>query len=226
MKLSERTVKIIKSFSTINQSMLFRVGNFISTRSISSGIYGEAIIDESIPVEFCIYDLNQFLNTTRLFKDPVLDFTEEGTNYLYICEADNPDFKVRYTFTNKELILYPEKKPKVPDPNIKFELEIEILDSIIKASNIMQLPNLIVTPINDKIHIEVSDIKNSSSNNFSVVIDGEKDTDNFKIVVNIENLKILRDDYHVNIVENRLCTFLSDTADYYIGASTLSRYEK
>ena len=56
MKLSEKTVKILKNFSSINQSMLFRTGNKLKTKSTLNGIAAQAVVEEDIPFEFVIYE--------------------------------------------------------------------------------------------------------------------------------------------------------------------------
>ena len=49
MKLSDKTVNILKNFSSINQSILFKEGNKLRTISVMKNILAEAEIDEDIP---------------------------------------------------------------------------------------------------------------------------------------------------------------------------------
>ena len=62
MKLSEKTLNILKNFSSINQSILVKQGNQLRTISVAKNILAEAEIKEDFPRDFAIYDLNQFLN--------------------------------------------------------------------------------------------------------------------------------------------------------------------
>ena len=66
MKLSESTLSLLKNFSTINQSILFKQGNRLRTISVMKNILAEATIGEDLPKDFGIYDLNQFLNGLAL----------------------------------------------------------------------------------------------------------------------------------------------------------------
>ena len=70
MKLSEKTLNLLKNFSTINQSILFKQGSSLRTISVMKNILAEATIDEEIPQDFGIYDLNQFLNGLDLHQHP------------------------------------------------------------------------------------------------------------------------------------------------------------
>ena len=56
MKLSEKTLNLLKNFSTINQSILFKQGSSLRTISVMKNILAEAVIDEEIPQDFGIYD--------------------------------------------------------------------------------------------------------------------------------------------------------------------------
>ena len=68
MKLSDETLSLLKNFSSINQSILFKQGNSLRTISVMKNILAEATIKEDIPTDFGIYDLNQFLNALSLHQ--------------------------------------------------------------------------------------------------------------------------------------------------------------
>jgi hypothetical protein len=65
MKLSDKTLTLLKNFSSINQSILFKEGSSLRTISVMKNILAEATIEEELPKDFGIYDLNQFLNGTQ-----------------------------------------------------------------------------------------------------------------------------------------------------------------
>ena len=85
MKLSDSTLSLLKNFSTINQSILFKQGSKLRTISVMKNILAEATINEELPKDFGIYDLNQFLNGLGLHNSPELDF--EADNYVVIKEG-------------------------------------------------------------------------------------------------------------------------------------------
>ena len=57
MKLSEKTLSILKNFSSINQSILFKKGNKLRSISVMKNILAEATVTEDLPKDFGIYDL-------------------------------------------------------------------------------------------------------------------------------------------------------------------------
>ena len=77
MKLSEKTLTLLKNFSNINQSILFKQGSSLRTISVMKNILAEATIDEDLPTDFGIYDLGQFLNGLALHARPELDFQND-----------------------------------------------------------------------------------------------------------------------------------------------------
>ena len=85
MKLSDSTLTLLKNFSNINQSILFKQGKSLRTISVMKNILAEATINEELPKDFGIYDLNQFLNGLSLHNNPDLDF--ENDNFVVIKEG-------------------------------------------------------------------------------------------------------------------------------------------
>ena len=85
MKLSDKTVNLLKNFSNINQSILFKEGSKLRTMSVMKNILAEAEVVEEFPKDFGIYDLNQFLNGMGLHQNPDLDFTND--NHVVIKEG-------------------------------------------------------------------------------------------------------------------------------------------
>ena len=78
MKLSDNTLSVLKNFSTINQSILFKQGTKLRTISVMKNILAEVQLKEELPKDFGIYDLNQFLNGMGLHQSPELDFNNDG----------------------------------------------------------------------------------------------------------------------------------------------------
>ena len=87
MKLSENTVNLLKNFSSINQSILFKEGQKLRSISVMKNILVEANVSEEFPKDFGIYDLNQFLNGLSLHQSPELDFKND--EYVVIVRVSD-----------------------------------------------------------------------------------------------------------------------------------------
>ena len=77
MKLTSNTISILKNFSTINQNLMVKTGNILSTMSAMKNIVAQAEVTETFPQEFAIYDLNEFLSALSLFEEPELNFQDQ-----------------------------------------------------------------------------------------------------------------------------------------------------
>ena len=139
MNLSDSTLNLLKNFSTINQSILFKEGNNLRTISVMKNILAEATINEEIPKDFGIYDLNQFLNGLSLHQKPDLDF--ENTGYVVIKEGRS---RSKYFFADPNVIVTPpDKDITLPTEDVCFELTTQQLDKLLKAAAVYQLPDFL-----------------------------------------------------------------------------------
>ena len=212
MKLSDKTLSVLKNFSTINQSILFKQGTKLRTISVMKNILAEATITEEIPTDFGIYDLSQFLNGLSLHQSPELDFTNEG--HVVIKEGR---MRSKYFFADPNVIITPpDKAIDLPSEDVSFELRTEQLDKLLKAAAVYQLPDLAVVGGEGVVKILVRDKKNDTSNDFSIVV-GETDKE-FSFNFKVENIKILPGTYDVIVSQKLLSRFVSKNHDltYYI----------
>ena len=212
MKLSESTLSLLKNFSTINQSILFKQGNKLRTVSVMKNILAEATIAEEFPKDFGIYDLNQYLNGLSLHNDPELNF--EADNYVVIKEGRS---RSKYFFADPNCIVTPpEDSITLPTEDVSFELSTDQLDKLLKAAAIYQLPDLSVEGGDGVVKVLIRDKKNDTSNDYSVVV-GETDS-TFSFNFKVENIKILPGTYEVVCCQKNISRFRSKNHDltYFI----------
>ena len=212
MKLSDKTISVLKNFSSINQSILFKEGNKLRTISVMKNILAEATVSEDFSKDFGIYDLNQFLNGLSLHSSPELDFQNDG--YVVIREGRS---RSKYFFADPNVIVTPpDKAITLPSEDVCFELSTDQLDKLLKAAAVYQLPDISAVGDAGVIKLVVRDKKNDTSNNHEIVV-GETDSEfvfNFKV----ENIKVLPGTYEVVVSQKLLSRFTSKNHDltYYI----------
>jgi|TARA_A100001391_G_scaffold102065_1_gene67963 hypothetical protein len=222
MKLSDSTVNLLKNFSNINQSILFKQGKSLRTISVMKNILAEATIDEDLPKDFGIYDLNQFLNGLSLYQNPDLDFLNDG--YVVIKEGKS---RSKYFFADPSVIVSPpEKSISLPSEDVCFQLDTQQLDKLLKAASVYQLPDLSAIGEAGVIKLVVRDKKNDTSNDFAVVV-GETDKD-FSFNFKVENIKLIPGSYDVVVSSKLLSKFMCRDRDltYFIALEPDSTYEE
>ena len=221
MKLSDSTLSLLKNFSTINQSILFKQGTKLRTISVMKNILAEATISEEFPKDFGVYELNQFLNGLGLYHSPELDF--QADNYVVIKEGRS---RSNFFFADPQVIVTPPERPMtLPSEDVSFDLSTDQLDKLLKAAAIYQLPDLAVVGANGVVKIVVRDKKNDTSNDFAITV-GETDKQ-FSFNFKVENIKILPGNYEVVVSSKLLSRFRSKNQDltYFIALEPDSTFE-
>ena len=221
MKISDKTLTLLKNFSSINQSILFKEGKSLRTISVMKNILAEATIGEDIPKDFGIYDLNQFLNGLDLHQNAELDFQNDG--YVVIKEGRS---RSKYFFADPNVIVTPpDKAISLPTEDVCFSLDTQQLGKLLKAAAVYQLPDLSAVGENGVVKLVVRDKKNETSNDFSVVV-GETESE-FSFNFKVENIKIIPGSYDVVVSKKLLSRFKSTQYDltYYIALEPDSTFE-
>ena len=212
MKLSDKTLSVLKNFSSINQSILFKEGNKLRTISVMKNILAEATVTEEFIKDFGVYDLNQFLNGLSLHQSPELDFANEG--YVVIREGK---MRSKYFFADPQVIVTPpDKGITLPSEDVCFEVSTDQLEKLLKAAAVYQLPDLSAVGENGVVKLLVRNKKNDTSNDFAIVV-GETDAE-FSFNFKVENVKVLPGTYEVVVSQKLLSRFTSKNHDltYYI----------
>lgn len=204
MNISENTLSVLKNFSDINQNILVKPGNKIQTISTMKNIFAVAEVSEKFESEFAIYDLPEFLRAVDLFQKPALKFN--GGSNVTIASADTKQ-SIKYFFADKSVIVAPTKAINMPDQYVSFTLKKSDFERLQKAITTMNLPDVAVSGDGKNIKLVATDKKNKSSNDYSAVI-GETDK-KFNAYFKAENLKIIGDDYDIEISQQKISHFVN-----------------
>ena len=193
MKLNNETVDILKNFSTINQNILVKEGSELRTMSTMKNILGTATVPETFPKEFGIYDLNEFLGVLTLHQTPELEFNNDS--YLTIRGGST---KSTYFFSDHSILVTPPPVFNAPETDVSFKVTKEAMSNVSKASAVMQLPDLVFTGTSQGVTMAVTDLKNTTSNQFEESWEHEGDKA-FQFNYKIENLKMIPGEYAVDV---------------------------
>ena len=221
MKLSEDTLNVLRNFSIINPSLVFKQGNVIRTISKQENILARATVDDSFDNNFTIYDLNRFLSVLSSMDNP--DIGVDGGSSLVISDDKS---KVRYGLSDEVLVVSP--RPKMTSsyrmPKIHFRLNSDNFTKIVKMAGVMGLPNIVVRGDRKNISIAAIDVKNADSDVFSIDV-GETSLE-FQTIFNYENLKIVNADYDVSISTDGISHFsrVAGNLDYWIATESGSSF--
>lgn len=219
MKLSKETIAILKNYSTISSNLVINAGTELKTKSTQNTILAKAVITDVFPIEFGIYDLNEFLNVLSLYTNPDLEFSDK---FVRISDGDT---SVKYFAADKSVLSYPLKDVTLARTAVSFKLSADTLGLIMKTSSVLKVPDVSFVGSDEELKLIVSDKKNATSNAFEVKI-GDTDL-TFCINLKVEMMKFIHTDYMVEISTNRISKFSAIGTDlnYFIGIETNSTFE-
>lgn len=222
MRISDETMDVLKNFSTINPSLAFKAGNTIRTVSEQKNILAQAVVEDTFPVDFAIYELNQFLGLASLFEGADFHFGEMDVT----IRDENNKSRSRYTYTDPSMVTSPpEKNIDLDNPEISFTASADDLKSVVSAANQLGLPEVVVRGGATGIFLVATDTKNPTSNEYDRHV-GASNGAIFNMVFKTENLKFIAGDYDVNISKAGIAHFkkVHGYIDYWIATEANSEY--
>jgi hypothetical protein len=222
MELSENTLQVLKNFSTINQNLMIRTGNTIKTISEARNVLATAVVDAEFSQDFGIYDLNEFIGVLGLVDTPRLKFDPE---FVTVGDSSGRS-KVKYFFSPEETLTTPQKDITMPSADVKFVLDNNTLSKLKRAASALGHSEVSITGKDGVLRLSVVENQNSTSNAYSIDIDGDFGGATFNFILNIANLKILPGDYDVSISSKLITNFAHKelNINYWIALEKTSTY--
>lgn len=223
MRLSKKTLEVLKNFSMINTNLLIQEGNTLSTMAVAKNIVASVDVDEDFDEEVGIFNLQEFLGVVNLMGNPDITFT---TDKMTLEQGKS---KMQYAYADKSILIYPNKQIKMPTPLVEFDISADQLDTIKKAAATIGVQDLAIVGEDEALKIKVLDKKNNAGGNvYELELDGECKAD-FTAYFRIENLKQISDDYKVSLASvgtNSISQFVGKNMGitYYIALEQDSEF--
>lgn len=214
MKLSENMMNTMKNFSTINASLVLKRGKIQRSMSSDKSVLVEAEFEDDIPKEFGIYDLNQFLGNITTMNAPNLSFADTS-----VTMNDGEVELVYYSCSPNLIVSPPDKELVMKNVDVEFSLTSNLLQKLLKLATMNNFPNLSIIGKNGKFHANCHDVKNDTSNSLRTSLSlGDYNGNDFIATFKVENIKIIPDDYNIEVMLAGFAKFTSKNhkLKYYI----------
>jgi len=219
MKLGENTINILKNFAYINPSLLVNAGNVITTMSVNKSIYAMATVEESFTSKFAIYEMSKFLGVISLFKEPEFTFSNKQV------KIESGRQSVNYTYADPSMIVAPDPNKSITFPvaDIEFSISQEDLQRVVRATSVLQLPDIAVIGDGQKITITATNSKNPTTDIFGIEV-GETDK-TFSMYFEVSDIiKLISADYNVKLSSKGLSQWKSTNVLYYVAMKANSSF--
>ena len=222
MELNDKTLAVLKNYATINPNVVINEGNVLKTISEAKNVLSSAELDDTFPKTFGIYDLNEFLNVLSLVDSPNLKFED---HYVLVSDGSGRT-RIKYFYSDIDMLTVPSKDIIMPEAEVSFSFDRETLSSVKRAASVLGHTELSVSVINNVLSLSVVDQNDKTSNVFSIDVDGTYKNENFNYVFNISNLKMIDDDYRVDISSKLISHFVNEQSgiQYWVALEKTSTY--
>lgn len=219
MKLSEKTLNVLKSFATINKSIVLKPGKTLRTITPEKTLMAIATIDDEIEGQACIYDLSRFLSIHGLYSSPDVTFND---NHFIISEGKK---KTKYMYADVSMVhTPPDKEIKLPSEDVVVDIAWNDMQSVIKAAGVLQFSEIAFVGENGKCYLRAINSEDTTADTFGVEVGETEDT--FKIIIKTDNLKLMPRDYKVALCAKGISRFAAEDVSYFIGIDAKSTYKK
>lgn len=219
MKLSQDTIAILKNFSTINQSIIFKPGNVIRTISPQKTVMASATVPDEFPREAGIYNLPRFLSTLSMYSEA--DLTFEDTRVLFKQGKSS----TYVTYTDSSMIVSPpQKQIDLPGVDVSVHVSGENLQNVLKATGVLGMPEVAFVGQDGVCYLKAIDSANPTADSHSIEVGETADT--FLLIIKTENLQILPGDYTVDLSSKGISKFTGKQATYFVAIESKSTYQK
>lgn len=217
MKISKGTIDVLKNYSTVNPSVLVKAGNAISTMAATKTILSSAVVEETFPVDFAVYELSRFLGVISLFEDPDFDFQENSVT------ISGGSHSVRYNYAEASMIITPpERELKLPEDGL-VTTDVSWIDftKVMRGASILQKPEVQFRVEDGRVFLEAVDMKNMKGDNYSIELEPVP-VGSGTYVFKIENLKLIEGDYTIELSPQGMAKFTNKNRQihYFIALQT------
>jgi hypothetical protein len=218
MKISAKTINILKNFSSINPSIVIKPGNVISTMSTNKTIIAKATVPDVFDNVVGLYKINEFIGSISLLQNPEIDF---GETSLRMKSESGSEIEYHYSEPST-IVTPPENELRLPSVFIEVNISNKNLQDVTKALGLFGLPEIAIVGDGSNVWIQAIDVKNPSPNVFRVNI-GETDK-TFRAIFRAENMKIVDGDYLVKLTSTRISQFIGAEVTYWISMEFSSTF--
>jgi hypothetical protein len=165
MKLSQNTLSLLQSFASINANLLVKPGNKLITRNASGGAQARAVVEETFPVQFAIYDLNQLLGLLSISGDSDVTFGEKSL----VIKSPNGG-ELEYYYADPSLVTSPPDTELQIESTFTFTIPATDINIVQKTSNLVSATTLTFVCDNGDVTMKINDPKNTTSNTYRKVV--------------------------------------------------------
>lgn len=221
MKFSKNTLNILKNYASINPSIFFKRGNLLRTLNKGKTILVEATIDETVPADFGVQDLNQLLSILSIDSAPELSLHKNDV----VVSGFGGRSKITYRCCDSSMMKTPpEKNIELPSQDASFLLTEPDLAWVLKTASILGSPNIALIGTGGQMALRTLDVHDNSAHTDTLTV-GPWIGEDFEFIFKTENWKLLPGTYAVTLSNGGAAHFQNQERklQYWIATETKTK---
>lgn len=219
MQISEKTMNILKNFSSINPSIVVNEGNVLSTISPGKTILAKATVSDTFPRKFALYMVNKLINTSSLYDNASVQFNEKD----YVITGSNTSEKTVLSYGDESAIKTPpEKAIKLPTVDAFCKITNDQFVKVNRFLGVLGVGDIGIIGNGEKVVLRAFDSNNATSDYHDIDIGVTDKT--FRAIFKSENIKIIPGDYEVSISSKGISHFKGADIEYWIAVESSSTF--
>lgn len=208
MKLGENTLKILKNFSEINNSIYIRNNSSLVTVDPQLRIVADADLEQKFEKDFAIYNLSEFLAVNSVQQNSSLFFEDDRVVFSNATSGSTLDYFYSDPTNVQDAMPTRNKIPSVFDESsivMRFVLSESDLKTLRVNASLLSFTHIAFigrTPSEapHQVRVEVQDLSTKSTQNkFTLNVENASASEDVSCTMLFENLKIIPDSYDVEI---------------------------
>lgn len=225
VKISAETLSVLKKLQRINQTLkIVKDTNELRSLNQTKTIAAYIEIQESLPRDFCVYDLSEFITVLGIIENPILDFSNDK---FVLIKSENGSQKLKYVDGQENLIdSYTDRKFSLPSEDVQLTVTGAQLKSVHSAASALKLEYVGFKGNGEKVLLSAFSRNNgdgNDTNGFSIEI-GET-TETFDLFYKTENLGILDGDSTFTISKKKISEIVNGKAKYFVALDANSTFQ-
>jgi hypothetical protein len=225
MKLEEKTLNVLKNYSQINPSILFKEGNVLATISPTNTILSRAKVSNSFDRRFAVYELHKLLAGISLAETPVLTFND--SSLVITDEKTKRSSTIPYAVESSIKTIPPKIEDKnwdiMPSVDVVVNVTEDDLRSVIRAAGAFNCTIIALVGDGQNAYLKAFNpsVPNGCLNEAPL---GPTDKV-FSVHFVVENLlKLISGDYRVEISSKLMSHFIGADIEYWVAVETSSTF--
>lgn len=224
VKFSTETLAVFKKLMKINQCLKI-VKDTTELRSLneSKTIAAYIEIEETLPRDFCVYDLGEFITVLGVIENPIVDFTNDK---FVLIKSENGSQKLKYVDGEANLInSYTDRKFVLPSEDVSIKVTAAQLKSVVSAATALKLEYVGFRGDGSKVYLTAFSRNNGDgkdTNGYSIEVADTSDT--FELFYRTESLQILDGESTFTISKKKISQIENGKAKYFVALDANSSF--